>query len=203
MLRKDFTEGGEQRYYTYFKEPGDVRRMTFMVWKDPDANDDRWIYIPSIDLIKRIAANDKNSSFVGSDFTYEDVSGRHWSEDQHSLVREDTIDGKAVYVIKSVPREKESAAYEHRISYIDKESFLPLKEEYMDKDGNVKRIFKAEEIKEIEGILTVTRRSMTDVEKGNSTVVAFNDIDYNVGLEENIFSERYLREAPRQYIAQR
>ena len=203
MLRKDFEEGGEQRYYTYFKEPGDVRRMTFMVWKNPDANDDRWIYIPSIDLIKRIAANDKNSSFVGSDFTYEDVSGRHWSEDTHTLEREDTLDGKAVYVIKSVPKDKDSAAYQHRLSWIDKESFLPLKEEYIDDKGTVRRVFKAEKIEDIDGILTVTERSMTDVVKGNKTVVAFSNIEYNVGIQDDIFSERYLREAPRQYIAQR
>lgn len=200
MLRKDFKEGGEQRYYTYFKEPTDVSRMTFMVWKNPEKNDDRWIYIPSLDLVKSIAANDKQSSFVGSDFTYEDVSGRHWTEDNHSLEREESLEGREAYVIKSVPREKNSAAYAYRFSWIDKASSLPLKEEYYNAKDEVIRIFKSEEMKEMGGILTVTKRSMTDTKKGHSTIVAFSDIRYNVGVKDDLFSERYLRQPPREYI---
>ncbi|MCP4633444.1 MAG: outer membrane lipoprotein-sorting protein, partial [candidate division Zixibacteria bacterium] len=81
MLRLDTEDGGDQKYYTYFKKPSDVSRLTFMVHKSFDGNDARWIYVPSIDLVKPISADDKNSSFVGSDFSYEDVSGRHWTED--------------------------------------------------------------------------------------------------------------------------
>ncbi len=200
MLRKDFGEGGEQRYYTYFKEPGDVRRMTFMVWKNPDANDDRWIYIPSLDLVKRIAANDKNSSFVGSDFTYEDVSGRHWSEDEHSVVREETLDGKNSYVIKSVPIDPKSTSYAYRLSWVDKESFLPLKEEYYNKKDELERTFTAEKIEDIDGIPTITERSMTDEKKGNKTIVSFSSIKYNASVEDEVFSERFLKQPPRQFI---
>src|SRR4030067_1387473 len=76
MLRRDTDEKGNQKYFIYFHEPGDVRQMTFMVWKYADKEDDRWIFIPAVDLVRRIAADDKRSSFVGSDFTYTDVSGR-------------------------------------------------------------------------------------------------------------------------------
>ncbi len=200
MLRKDFTEGGEQRYYTYFKEPGDVRRMTFMVWKNPDSNDDRWIYIPSLDLVKRIAANDKNSSFVGSDFTYEDVSGRHWSEDTHTLEREEAIGEKDTWVIKSTPNDPKSASYDHRLVWVDKASYLPLKEEYYSKKGELLRVFTAEKIEEIDGVLTISERSMTDEKKNNRTVVSFSNVQYNVGIDNTIFSERFLKQAPREYI---
>jgi hypothetical protein len=70
MLRLDIADGGDQNYYTYFKKPSDVSRLTFMVHKSPDGNDKRWIYVPAVDLVKPISADDKNSSFVGSDFTY-------------------------------------------------------------------------------------------------------------------------------------
>ncbi|MFC1508863.1 outer membrane lipoprotein-sorting protein [Candidatus Omnitrophota bacterium] len=200
MLRKDVNEGGEQRYYTYFKEPGDVRRMTFMVWKNPDANDDRWIYIPSLDLVKRIAANDKQSSFVGSDFTYEDVSGRHWTEDTHEIDREESVNDKHAWVIKSSPKDTKSAVYAHRLTWVDKASYLPLREEYYDGKGKLLRVFTADKIEEVNGILTVSERSMTDEKKGNRTTVSFSDIKYNVGMKQDIFSERFLRQAPREFI---
>jgi len=52
MIRLDEVDGGNQKYYTYFKKPSDVSRLTFMVHKNPDGNDARWIYVPSVDLIK-------------------------------------------------------------------------------------------------------------------------------------------------------
>ena len=76
MLRKNMGKNGEQKYFMYFNSPADVRRTTFMVWKYPERDDDRWLFIPAINLVNRIAANDNRSSFVGSDFTYEDISGR-------------------------------------------------------------------------------------------------------------------------------
>lgn len=70
ILRKDVTDGGDQNYFVYFQRPADVRRMVYMVYKHADVNrdDDRWLYMPAYDLIKRIAAGDKRTSFVGSDF---------------------------------------------------------------------------------------------------------------------------------------
>ena len=83
---------------------------------------------------------------------------------------------------------------------MDKASYLPLKEEYYDKKDEVVKIFKAEEIKEIDGILTILQRSMTDMKKNHSTVITFSDIKYNAGIKDNVFSERFLRQPPREYI---
>jgi predicted RND superfamily exporter protein/outer membrane lipoprotein-sorting protein len=197
MLRWDEEDGGEQRYYTYFYKPNDVRRTAFMVIKHQEKDDDRWIYVPAVDLVRRLSANDKNSSFVGSDFSYEDVSGRHWMDDTHEFLREDELDGKAVYVIKSVP--KEDAKWDYRISYIDKEQMLPLKEEYFEKE-NMTRLFTADKIEEIDGIVTVSQRTMKDVKKNHYTTVEFTDVKYNVGVSPDIFAERYLKNPPREYI---
>ncbi|MEN8131529.1 MAG: outer membrane lipoprotein-sorting protein, partial [Pseudomonadota bacterium] len=65
LLRKNLGTGGEQRYYIYFHAPADVKGTAFMVWKYPAREDDRWIFIPAIKLVRRIAADDKRSSFVG------------------------------------------------------------------------------------------------------------------------------------------
>jgi len=199
MLRLDEEEGGSQKYYTYFKKPSDVSRLTFMVHKSPDANDKRWIYVPAVDLVKPISADDKNSSFVGSDFTYEDVSGRHWSEDTHTLLEESELDGQAVYVIESVPREKYKG-FARKVSYIDKVSMLPLREEYFGKKEKMTRLFLAEKIEEVDGIKTVTVRSMEDLKKKSKTTVEFASIKYNVGVSADIFTERYLKNPPREYI---
>jgi outer membrane lipoprotein-sorting protein len=199
MLRLDEEDGGNQKYYTYFKKPSDVSRMTFMVHKTSEGNDARWIYVPSVDLIKPISADDKNSSFVGSDFTYEDVSGRHWNEDNHTLTGESELDGKAVYVVESVPK-SEYKGFAKKVSYIDQENHLPLKEEYYNDKGKMIRIFTAEKIEDVDGILTMTVRKIENLKKKSHTVVSFSSIDYDSGLTSDIFTERYLKNPPRQYV---
>jgi len=199
MLRLDLKDGGRQNYYTYFKKPHDVSRLTFMIHKMPDATDNRWLYIPSVDLIKRISADDKNSSFVGSDFTYEDVSGRHWSEDNHKLVGEDTYNGRAVYVVESIPKEKYKG-FSRKVTFIDKVYMLPVKEEYYNKKDKLERVFTAEKIVEIDGFQTPTLRKIENLKKEQYTTIEFTNIEYNVKVKEEIFTERYLKNPPREYI---
>jgi len=199
MLRLDLEEGGAQKYYTYFLEPGDVRRTTFMVWKEPEKDDSRWIYIPAIDLVRRISASDKGSSFVGSDFSYEDVSGRHWTDDDHTLLREEEKDGRAFYVIESVPRQSDSFA--RKITWVSKEWMLPEREEYYDAKGELQKVFAAERIEKIDGHVTITRRSMTNVKKKHATTVEFTGVDYDIGIDEGLFTERYLKAPPSKYVS--
>jgi outer membrane lipoprotein-sorting protein len=198
MLRLDVQEGGEQRYYTYFTAPSDVSRTTFMVIKKVPGDDDRWIYVPALDLVRRLSANDANSSFVGSDFTYEDVSGRHWLDDNHSFVGEGEIDGVPVWIIESTPKEKSN--WSRRVSYIAQDSFLPLKEEYFDKKDVLFREFTADVIEVVDGIPTITVRTMKNLEKNQYTTVQFDSIEYNVGVGEDLFQERYLKNPPREYL---
>ncbi len=206
MLRRDQAEGGNQKYFIYFHEPGDVRRMTFMVWKYPQKEDTRWIYVPALDLIRRIASDDKRSSFVGSDFTYEDISGRDVDSDSHSLLLEEQFLDRDCYVIESIP--KTTTNYTKQLSWIDKENFLPLKEEYYDAQKELYRVFTADEIKniaEVEGdskkaLPTVMRRTMKNVKSGHRTEVTYSSVTYNLGLEDKDFSERRMRRPPRSWI---
>jgi len=200
MLRSDLAEGGAQKYFTYFKKPSDVSRMTFMVWKNPESSDDRWLYVPAVDLIKRISADDKNSSFVGSHFSYEDVSGRHWSEDNHTLVSDkEMISDRAAYLISSKPKD-DYKGFAEKKSWIDKATFLPLKEEYFDDKGELIRLFSSDSIETIDGIVTVTQRTMEDTKKGGKTTISFDNISYNQKIGEDIFTERYLKTPPREFI---
>jgi hypothetical protein len=206
MLRLDEEENGNQKYFMYFHEPGDVRGMTFMVWKYPEKEDDRWIFIPAVDLIRRISADDKRSSFVGSDFTYEDISGRDPSSDTHSLVREEKIGERESYVVQSVPRK--AAEYTKRLTWVDKENFLPLKEEYYDAQGELFRVFTADRIEGIQAqesgktvsLPTVMSRTMANVKTGHRTKVSFESVSYNLGLKGGDFSERRMRRPPRDWI---
>jgi hypothetical protein len=200
MLRKNIAApGGEQKYLMYFFQPADVKGMTFMIYKYPAKDDDRWLFVPAINMVKRIAAQDKRSSFVGSDFTYEDVSGRDIEDDVHVIEREEKVGNRDCYLVKSAPRGKD-ADFGHKLTWVDKANFLPLKEEQYDKRGNLYKLFTVDEVMDIKGFPTPTRRTMKNLQTGHRTEVAYVKTDYDLGIEESLFSERFLRQPPRKWI---
>lgn len=187
-------EAGDQKFYVYFEEPADVRKMAYLVWKDADGDDDRWLWLPALNLVKRIAPGDKRTSFVGSDFVYEDVSGRNINDDVHELVGEE--DG--FYKLKNTPKDADSVEFAYYDLWIDKQTFIPMKAEYYDAGGKLYRRVEALEVKKIEGHATVTKSQVTDLVNGSRTVAEFNDIAYDIGLQDRIFTERFLRRPPRE-----
>jgi len=200
MLRKNAGEaGGEQKYFMYFFQPADVKDMTFMINKYPARDDDRWIFIPAINMVKRIAAQDKRSSFVGSDFTYEDVSGRDIKDDNHVVEREEKLGNRDCYVVKSAPKGTD-ADFGYKLTWVDKASFLPLKEEQYDRKGARYKQFTADEVADVKGFATVVRRTMRNLQTGHRTEVAYLKADYDLGLKDSLFSERFLRQPPRKWI---
>ena len=80
------TGGLTQKWYAYFKKPADIKSMVFMAWKNDMKDDERWLYLPALDLVKRLSGSDKRSSFAGSHFAYEDVTGRNPKDDTLSLI---------------------------------------------------------------------------------------------------------------------
>jgi outer membrane lipoprotein-sorting protein len=185
----------EQKFYVYFHRPADVREMVFMVWKHVGADDDRWLYLPALDVVKRIAASDERTSFVGSNFFYEDVSGRGLEEDNHELV--ETTD--TYYVLKNTPKDPGAVEFDSYTMWIHKGTFIPVKVEY-EKGGNVYRVAEALEVKDIQGYKTVVKSRMKDLNTGGETVLEYESVAYDQGIPEDIFTERYLRRAPREYI---
>jgi outer membrane lipoprotein-sorting protein len=185
---------GDQKMYVYFERPADVNKMAYLVHKHTDGrDDDRWLYMPGLSLVKRIAASDKRTSFVGSDFFYEDVSGRNPADDTHELV--ETTD--TYYVLNNIPKDPKSVEFASYKVWIHKATFLPIKGEYYDAAGSKFREMQALEVKEIQGFQTVTKSQMHDLRSGSTTTISYNRVEYDIGLNEDIFTERYLRAPPR------
>lgn len=199
ILRKDNDAGatdGDQKFYVHFAKPADVNKTTFLVWKHLGGDDDRWLYLPALDLVKRIAASDKRSSFVGSHFFYEDVSGRNPALDNHTLESQ----SDTYYVLSSTPKDPGSAEFASYKSWIHKTTFLAVKIEYQDTSGTPTRTYEALGVDMIDGHPTVTASRMSDHKLGGFTSMTYENVRYGTGLTDDIFSERYLRNPPRKLL---
>ena len=187
---------GDQKFYVYFHRPADVSKMVFMVWKHLEQDDDRWLYLPALDLVKRIAASDRRASFVGSDFLYEDVSGRLLEDDSHELL-ETT---EQYYKMRHTPKNPGSVEFAYFETFIHKQTFLPVQAVYYDDSGNKVRTISVNGVETIQGHPTVTKSTAENHQTGSKTVMEYSSVVYDTGLPDDIFSERYLRKAPKKHL---
>jgi outer membrane lipoprotein-sorting protein len=197
ILRRDIEDNGDQQMMVFFSRPSDVKDTVFRVEKKAslDIDDDRWLYLPALDLVKRISSGDKRTSFVGSHFFYEDVSGRAILEDDFSLQEETD----SAYILKATPKAPDSVEFDHYVVTIDKNTMLPVLIDFFKKDNNYRRV-EAVLIEEIQGYPTVVRSKVSDLESGAYTLMEFRNIAYDIGLDDDIFSERSLRNPPREWL---
>jgi hypothetical protein len=197
-------EGTRQKVLIYFHEPPDVRGLTIMVWKYPHRDDDRWMFIPALDLVRRLSARDYSQSFVGSDFTYEDGIGRDVSLDTHRLIQEEELDGIPCYVVESSPGSK--ASWTRQRIWIDKKTFLPRRQEFYNIRDELERVFTGGPVERTKAanskktFPTMMERKMENVLTGHSSVFTFLSVAYNLGLKESDFKERNLRRPPRHLL---
>lgn len=201
MLRKDVKEGGEQLFFTYFVKPSDIKRTTFLVQKRIESDDYRRLYIPASDKVLAIAGSRKQDPFMGSDFSYEDVSGRHYSRDNHTLLGKGTLNKRAVFMTESVPKVKEDKIAKMK-AWIDQKTFIPLQVEFYNHYGKKFKVYKSGSIKNVKGFPTIMKRTMISPLEGTRTVLLVNPkkVRYNIGLTENLFSERSLKNPPMKYM---
>lgn len=196
VLRRDIDDGGDQQFLVVFSQPSDVRGTVFLVDKHIDRDDDRWLYLPGLDLVKRISAGDKRTSFVGAHYFYEDVSGRPASEDAHELL--EVTDEH--YILKHVPVDPQSVEFASYVTWIDRENFLPMKIEYTNAAGKAYRRVEVLKVEEFDGHPTVTVSRVSDLLSGGQTDMQLRHVKYDLGLPADVFTERSLRKPPRDWL---
>lgn len=196
LLRRTREDNSTQDMMVFFSRPADVRNTVFRVIKRVGTEDDRWLYLPGLDLVKRISAGDKRTAFVGSHFFYEDVSGRNTQLDNYELL-ETT---EETYRLKGTPKEPESVEFDHYIVSIDRKTMLPVSTDYNNAQGKTYRQMEVLKIETIEGYPTVVHSVMRDLESGGQTDMQFRNVAYDLGLPESVFSERSLRNPPTEWL---
>jgi len=196
VLRRDVEDAGDQQFLVVFSQPSDVRDTVFLVDKHVTRDDDRWLYLPGLDLVKRISAGDKRTSFVGAHYFYEDVSGRRPSEDSHELV--ETTD--EFFVLRHVPVDPQTVEFASYVTWIDRETWLPMKIDYTNAAGVVYRRVEVLSVETFDGHPTVTTSRVSDLLSGGKTDMQFRYIAYDVGIPEDVFTERSLRNPPREWL---
>ena len=185
---------GEKNLIRYL-EPARTRGQATLMLNNAD---DIWAYFPRTKRVRKLAEHAKRQKMEGSDFSYEDMgSGDAFITDyQARRLKDEKVDGKDCYQIELTRKEGSEAGYSRMVLWVDKETFVTLVIDYYDlkdPDLKIKRLVMSE-VEIIQGIPTAKKMVMTNVLDNSQTRMEINSVDYNVELDDDMFTERGLRE---------
>jgi len=186
-----------------FTYPNDIRGTGFLVWEHPRGDDERFLYLPSLGRVRRIAGSEAQESFVGSDFTYEDIGGREFDDYTYAFAGPDGEnaswtgpDGKArpAYRLES-KRRATAVEFPRVVSLVLKDSFLVVQADVYNRRDEKQKAYTVQKIDSVQGIWTVLASSMTNDLDRTRTELTIEKTEYNVGLKEDAFTRRELEAA--------
>src|SRR5215204_5559674 len=183
-----------------FSYPNDIRGTSFLVWEHPSAEDERFLFLPSLGRVRRIAGSETQDSFVGSDFTYEDIGGREFEDYAYSFAGADgesaswtPMGGQPRPAWRLESKHKDASAQFPRVlSLVLKDSFLVVGADVFNRRNERQKVYTVRRIEQVENIWTVMDSEMTNALEKTRTELAVERADYNVGLKEADFSRREL-----------
>jgi hypothetical protein len=183
-----------------FTYPNDIRGTGFLVWEHPAGDDERFLYLPSLGRVRRIAGSEAQESFVGSDFSYEDIGGREFDDYTYALLEENASwtgpDGRSRPAYRLESRRKDaSVAFPRVVSLVLKDSYVVVQADVYNRRNEKQKVYTVGRLELVQGIWTVFSSVMTNDLDRTRTELAIDKIAYNTGLTESAFSRRELESA--------
>jgi hypothetical protein len=196
-------EGGTEgdRILVRFTYPNDIKGTGFLVWEHPGTDDERFLYLPSLGRVRRISGEETQESFVGTDFTYEDIGGREFDDYTYRFAEENATwnapDGRPLSAYRLESRRKDPCAtFPRVVTLVLKDSFVVVGAEIFNRRDERQKSYTVRKLERVEGIWTVLDSTMADDLSDTRTDLVIEKIDYNIGLTTADFSRRVLERAP-------
>ncbi len=176
-----------------FLTPADVKGTKFLSYEHADKDDDQWLYLPALKRVKRIASKNKSGSFMGSEFSYEDLTAFNIDKYNYSGEAEDVVvDGKKLYKSVRIPKSKNSG-YTKQVSWVDPQTFLAQKVDYYDRKKELLKTAVFTDYKKMDGVWRIGKITMTNHQNDKKTILVWKDETIKNGLKERDFNKRVLK----------
>jgi outer membrane lipoprotein-sorting protein len=185
------------RTIVFFESPPDVKGVGFLQWSDPHAKDEQWLYVPELRRVRQISGAAKRESFVGTDFSFNDLAiiGQitDWTEtDAHAtLQRDETVDGQLCHVIEFTPGTKDFG-YGKVLIWLRADDLVVVKYSMHDVAGRQEKLLTLGNIRAVGAIPTPFTMEIANIDSGSHTIVDFTEITYDTKLGDDMFTQRAL-----------
>ncbi len=179
-----------------FDDPRDVKGTAFLTYTHKTGDDDQWLYLPALKRVKRISSRNKSGSFMGSEFSYEDIASQELEKYTYKWIRDEVYKGNDSFVVEYYPVDRKNSGYTRQVTWIDKDEYRVWRVEYFDrKSSHLKTL----EISGYKAYMSKYWRAgemhMVNHQNGKSTLLEFSDYEFMTGLKASDFSQNSLKRA--------
>ena len=194
MKSKDY--GDVSKEVIVFTTPKDVAGTAYLMFEyEEDASgnkkdSDNWLYMPAMKKTRRIASSGSESegSFMGTDFTYQDMGERSLNKYTYTLLGEESVDGVPCYKVECISKAHTEKDPRY-ITYISKADFIMHKCEFYDRQDRLHRVLTCSDFVTISGYITAQKMKMENVQTGTWSLIETKDIVYNAdGIDDSLFT---------------
>jgi len=179
-----------------FVSPADVRNTAFLIIEHSRGDDERYLYLPALRRVKRIASSGKGGNFMSSDFSYYDIGKPKLNDWTYQRLPDSTIENQECYVIECLPATPEiekDTGYGKILRWIRKDILVTTRSLYFDRGGQKWKQLTVPAVKNISGVWFQTDMIMRDLQTGHQSEMIFENIRVNQNIPARFFSVRYLQ----------
>jgi outer membrane lipoprotein-sorting protein len=168
-----------------FLAPADQKGISVLSLPDGSI----YLYLPAFKKVKRIASHVKNTEFAGTDFTYDDMEAKRYSESYTAELVRTEADS---YVIALAPRQAGASEYSKLIMWVRKDSFVPIAVEFYDAKGVLSRRMRSERVEKVGRYWVAREREMENIARGHKSRMIVTSLKFDSGLSDELFTTRAL-----------
>ncbi len=191
-------EDGDKTYIVMDFKTGTNKGTRFLQITDEKGPDEKHIFLPALKSVRRVNSSEGSKAFMGSDASYDDLTTRDVSEDEHQYLRDEsfTVESGVTYdchVIKEIPLDKKGTQYNYRMVWVDKATMYPVHTEMYDKNDKLVKVLEVLDIQKMQGYDMPMENKLTNVQTGHSTTLKIAKV---VALDQEIparyFTQNFL-----------
>ena len=181
-----------------FLSPVDVKGTGLLSFDYEKKDDDMWLFMPALRKTRRIVSSEKAKNFMGSEFSYADMTPPVLEDFTCKKLGEKEIGGTLCWEIELIPVNDDIAdenGFSRRIAYIAKKDFLIRKAIYYDLDGELQKELEVKEIKEVDTTnhkFRPVHMIMVNRQNGRKSILKVDEIQFSPNVKDEYFTTRYL-----------
>jgi len=197
-VSKLYENGETEKRLIRFLSPADVKGTGLLTFDYENKDDDMWLFMPALRKTRRIVSTEKAKNFMGSEFTYADMTPPILDNFSYDLLGEEDVAGTLCWKIEMIPVNNDVAdenGFSKRISFIAKQDYVIRKAIYFDLDGELHKELAVENVKEIDTQnhrYRPTRMIMVNEQNERRSVLNVDEIQFNPEVKDEFFTTRYL-----------
>ncbi|MCY4301672.1 MAG: outer membrane lipoprotein-sorting protein [Aestuariivita sp.] len=176
-----------------FDNPRDVKGTAFLTHGHRIKPDDQWLYLPALKRVKRISSSNRSGSFMGSEFSYQDLNYPEVEKYSYTWLKDEKCGELICSVTEWVPVEKGSG-YTRQLVWHDTKEYRIIKVEYFDRRNSHLKTLTYEGYNQYLGeFWRADKQFMVNHVTGKSTDLIWSNFEFKTDMNERDFSQAGLR----------